>query len=407
MKRLITCAVLVLICHLGSAQDYSGTSKTHKIESKAFEAEREIRVFVPFSYTENNTQKYPTIYLFDGQFDAFFDMTSGTMDYLAQIGQLNEYIIIGIKTTYRPLEFTPMYTNEKTKEDWGETIIGKAQLLENHLEDEVFTFVEKNYRVQPFRLAIGHSLGGTFVLNSLLSKPDFFQAVIAISPNLSYDFEQLVTRFDAHLKSNESMKKFIYMSAGTVGNMENRFRSSAEKLDRVIKYHNPKELMYNYTVFDGENHSTTPIFTISKGFIEMSKIWTISEEKKESLINDETNPFVQDLKAFYTNLSQWANYEVLPSINEINTFGYDCLGRDKTDEALKVFDWALELYPEDANLYDSKAEALEKSGDMKQAKVYYKKALDVLEQTKSNYDSENYEYYKGVFTEHLNKPNKS
>lgn len=407
MNRLITCAILLLTCHLAFAQDFSGITKTHQIGSKVFEAEREIEVFVPFSYTENTTQKYPTIYLFDGQFDAFFDMTSGMMDYMAQIGQLNEYIIVGIKTTYRPLEFTPMYTNEKTKDDWGETEIGKAQLLENHLEDEVFPFVENNYRVQPFKLAIGHSLGGTFVLNCLLSKPDFFQAVIAISPNLSYDFEQIVTRFDVHLKTNPSMKKFIYMSAGTVGNMENRFRRSAEKLDHIINYHNPKELMYNFEIFEGENHSTTPLFTLSKGFIEMSKIWTISEEQKQSLLNDETEPFVQDLKSFYTNLSQWTNYEVLPSINEINSFGYDCLAIDKIDEALKVFDWALELYPEDANLYDSKGEALEKSGDKKQAVNYYKKALDVLEQTKSNYDSENYEFYKDMFVEHLNKLKKS
>ncbi|WP_299333203.1 alpha/beta hydrolase-fold protein [uncultured Psychroserpens sp.] len=407
MKRLSLFAIFIFSCLIANAQEYSGVSKTHKIDSKVFESEREIRVFVPFSYTENNTQKYPSIYLFDGQFDAFFDMTSGTMDYMSQMGELNEYIIIGIKTTYRSREFTPMYADERTKKDWGDTEIGQAQLLEDHLEKEVFPLVENNYRVEPFKLAIGHSLGGTFVLNALLSRPDFFQAVIAISPNLSYDYEQIVTRFDNYFKSNASMKKFIYMSAGTIGSMENRFRSSAEKLDRVIKYHNPKELMYYYTVMDGENHSTTPLFTISKGFQEMAKIWTISEDKKKTLIDDASQPFVKDLKLFYNNLSEWANYKVLPSINEINSFGYDCLALDKTDEALKVFNWAIELYPDDANIYDSKAEALAKSGDMKQAKVFYKKAIDVLEKTKSNYDSENYEYYKDMFNKNLNALDKS
>ncbi|OUS01497.1 hypothetical protein A9Q86_06880 [Flavobacteriales bacterium 33_180_T64] len=404
IMKHITISILMLFTFLsGISQNYSGISKTHKIGSKVFESDREIRVFVPFSYTENSTQKYPTIYLFDGQFDALFDMTSGTVDYMSQMGELNEYIIIGVKTTHRPKEFTPMYTDDRTKESWGDTEIGKTNLLEDHLRDEIFPLVEKNYRVHPFRLAIGHSLGGTFVLNVLLTKPDFFQGIIAISPNVSYDYDQLVLRFDDFLKVNDTLKKFIFVSAGTVGNMENRFRKSAEKLDHVIKYHNPKELVYRFKVYDGENHSTTPLLTISKGLLEIAKIWTLSEEKKEELLNDDTKPFADDLKAFYSNLSSWANYTVNPSINQINTYGYDCLNADKIKESLTVFDWAIELYPNDANLYDSKAEALEKNNDLKQAKMYYKKALEILENTKEDYDSENYEYYKGIFSDHLNK----
>lgn len=400
MKRTFS-IISILFSLILSAQQYSGISKSHKIASTVFDTEREIRVFVPFSYTESDTQKYPAIYLFDAQFDAFFDMTAGLMDYMAQIGELNEFIIVGIKTEHRPKEFTPKYVNEKTKTDWNDIEIGKSQLLENHLRDEVFPFVEQNYRVEPFKMAIGHSLGGTFVLNTVFSQPDFFQAIIAISPNLSYDYEQLVKAFDEYFKSNESLNKLIYMSAGTVGNMENKFRKSAQKLDHIIKYHNPKNLNYTFRIFEGENHSTTPIYTISNAFKEVAKIWTISEENKQKFLEDESKLFVEDLKNFYVELSVWASYEVRPGIDEVNGYGYFCLNAEKTEEALKVFDWALELYPNDANLYDSKAEALEKSNQLKEAKRYYKKALDVLEKTKNQYDPENYDYYKSMFSEHL------
>lgn len=400
MKRTFT-IISILFSLILSAQQYSGISKSHKIASTVFDTEREIRVFVPFSYTESDTQKYPAIYLFDAQFDAFFDMTAGLMDYMAQIGELNEFIIVGIKTEHRPKEFTPKYVNEKTKTDWNDIEIGKSQLLENHLRDEVFPFVEQNYRVEPFKMAIGHSLGGTFVLNTVFSQPDFFQAIIAISPNLSYDYEQLVKAFDEYFKSNESLNKLIYMSAGTVGNMENKFRKSAQKLDHIIKYHNPKNLNYTFRIFEGENHSTTPIYTISNAFKEVAKIWTISEENKQKFLENESKLFVEDLKNFYAELSVWANYEVRPGVDEVNGYGYFCLNAEKTEEALKVFDWALELYPNDANLYDSKAEALEKSNQLKEAKLYYKKALDVLEKTKNQYDPENYDYYKSMFSEHL------
>ncbi len=400
MKRTFS-IISILFSLILSAQQYSGISKSHKITSTVFDTEREIRVFVPFSYTESDTQKYPTIYLFDAQFDAFFDMTAGLMDYMVQIGELNEFIIVGIKTEHRPKEFTPKYVNEKTKTDWKDIEIGKSQLLENHLRDEVFPFVDQKYRVEPFKMAIGHSLGGTFVLNTVFSQPDFFQAIIAISPNLSYDYEQLVKAFDEYFTSNKSLNKLIYMSAGTVGNMENKFRKSAQKLDHIIKYHNPKNLNYTFRIFEGENHSTTPIYTISNAFKEVARIWTISEENKRKFLEDESKLFVEDLKNFYAELSVWANYEVSPGVDEVNGYGYFCLNAEKTEEALKVFDWALELYPNDANLYDSKAEALEKSNQLKEAKRYYKKALDVLEKTKSQYDPENYDYYKSMFSEHL------
>lgn len=407
MKINILIAFAFLTIYSGFAQQYSGTSKTHKFESKAFEAEREVHVYLPHSYSENKTQQYPVIYLFDGQFDPLFDMTTGTMDYMSQVGEFNQYIIVGIKTTQRAREFTPMYTDKKTQEGWGETKVGEAHVLEDHLQNEVFPLIEKTYRTQPFRLAIGHSLGGTFVLNSLLSKPEFFQAVIAISPNLMYDNEQINKRFDTYFKTHDAFKKFIYVSAGTVGSMENNFRKASEHLDAIIKYYNPENLKYHFTVFEGENHSTTPIHTINKGFTELAKIWTISEEKTEELLKDEAIPFVDDLKSFYSQLSEFAEFEVLPSVDQINTFGYDCLYYEKNEEALAVFNWAISLYPNNANLYDSKAEAYLKSGNNKEAKRYYQKALDVLENTKKDYDTESYDYYKSIFIKNRDALEKS
>ncbi len=400
LQSIIT-VLFILLSYIGFTQQYSGISKTHKITSKFFEEEREIRVFVPFSYTENTSEKYPAIYLFDGQFDALFDMTSGTMDFLAQMGELNEYIIIGIKTELRSREFTPMYTNDTTKTDWGDNEVGRADLLEDFLEQEVFPLVKENYRVQPFRLGIGHSLGGTFVLNALLSKPDMFQGVIAISPNLSYDYEQIVNRYDRYLKENDSFNKFIFISAGTVGNMENRFRESSEKLNAIMNYHQPKATDYHFKIYPNANHSTTPALTMSEALIELSKIWTISEAKKEQFLADENIDFVDHIKIFYSNLSKKVNFDATPSATQINSLGYDALNRNHPEAAIQIFDWAIELYPNDANLYDSMAEALEKSNNIDGAKTYYKKASEVLMRNKDQYDPESYDYYKNIFETHL------
>ena len=48
-------------------------------------------------------------------------------------------------------------------------------------------------------------------------------------------------------------------------------------------------------------------------------------------------------------------------------------------ESLKIINWAIELYPNGINLYDSKAEILEKLNQKKEAENVVKFALEKLE----------------------------
>ena len=401
MKYIIL-LLIVGITFSTNAQIYKGTLKEHKINSSAFGKERKIVVYTPPSYS-NTKQDYPVIYLFDGQFQALMDMTTGTVDYMSQMGIFLEHIIVGIATEDRPKEFTPKPINDKTIKDWGTTEIGKAQLLESHLINEVFPLVEKTYRTKPLRLAIGHSLAGTFVLNSVLKDSNMFKGVIAISPNVSFDYKQLVTTYDDFLKNKKQLNKFIYVTAGTVGNMENGFRKSMEQLDAIIKYHNPDGLNYTFNVYNEQNHSQTPASTLPRAFSEFYKIMSVPEEKIETLLKSKDKELVVGLKAHYENLSNWLGYSIRPSANEVNGFGYTCIYDDKFQEAIKAFDWGISLHPKDANLHDSKGEALEKLGKIKEAKASYKMALDTLKLNKANYSKEEYEYNLGVFKKNFDR----
>lgn len=385
-----------------NAQLYKGALHEHKINSKTFEKERKIVVYTPPSYKQTK-DIYPVIYLFDGQFQALVDMTSGTMDYMAQMGEFSEFIIVGIVTENRPKEFTPKALTDKTVKDWGETEVGKAHILEAHLQNEVFPLIEKEYRTNPLRLAIGHSLGGTFVLNAIVTNPDMFKGVIAISPNVSYDYRQLIKKYDDFLKNNKALNNFIYVTAGTVGNMENGFRKSMQKLDAVFNYYNPKGLNYTFEVYDGQNHSQTPASTLSKAFSKFHSIFNIPESKIENILKSENKDLVVELKSHYENLSKWIGYEKKPSANEINGFGYTCIYEKKYNDAIKIFEWGNKLYPKDANLYDSKGEALEKQGKNKEAKASYKTALSILNSNKSDYSKEDYNYYYEIFKKNFDR----
>lgn len=62
---------------------------------------------------------------------------------------------------------------------------------------------------------------------------------------------------------------------------------------------------------------------------------------------------------------------------ELNTYGYQLLGQDKTDKAIEIFLLNTQKNPKSANCWDSLGEAYAKKGDKKNAVASYKKSLSL------------------------------
>jgi len=65
----------------------------------------------------------------------------------------------------------------------------------------------------------------------------------------------------------------------------------------------------------------------------------------------------------------------------LNLFGYSLLGKNKFDEAIKIFRLNTRNFPESANVYDSLGEAYERLGDKDNAVANYKNAVKNAEKT--------------------------
>ena len=66
----------------------------------------------------------------------------------------------------------------------------------------------------------------------------------------------------------------------------------------------------------------------------------------------------------------------------MNQVGYQLLFGDKTEEAIAAFKVNVERYPGSANVYDSLAEAYERSGRLDLAAPLYEKASTLGQQNK-------------------------
>lgn len=75
---------------------------------------------------------------------------------------------------------------------------------------------------------------------------------------------------------------------------------------------------------------------------------------------------------------QWEDgVDIYIDERELNAIGYELLNQERLTDAVLVFRLNVDVYPESANVYDSYAEALMKSGDSEGAIRNYKKSLEL------------------------------
>ncbi len=397
MKYAIAFIFTCLISQV-QAQESKGQKYSHSIESVIFGDSRTIDIYLPPAYQTGPDHTFPVMYVFDAQFEPYFDMVAYTAAYLAAIGSTPEFIAVGVHTKDRPREFTTAPEDQRTIEGWGDIKIGEAHLLSIFLSEEVFPLVDSIYQTSPLRLGVGHSLGGTFVTNSMLQNEKLFLAVISISPNMMYDYRLLPARLDAALRNGNAPNAWHFMTAGGVGNMENNFRAASEYADSVYQVSPADNFKWTYRYYPDENHSTTPLRSISEGLIAFNDFWFMGEEKFLELLEDTTTSYLESLQNQFEQRSDWAGFPVSPGADEWNKLAYAAGYQERWSDALPVMEWALTLFPNDANLHDSRGEALENLGQLLEAEASYKRAFEVLEETKSQYDTETYEYYHETFS---------
>jgi tetratricopeptide (TPR) repeat protein len=88
----------------------------------------------------------------------------------------------------------------------------------------------------------------------------------------------------------------------------------------------------------------------------------------------------KSVEEHYQKLSQKFRYTIAVPEPLINQMGYQSLFAGRPDEAIAIFKTNVERYPWSANVYDSLAEAYERSGRLELAAPLYEKAQTLGQQ---------------------------
>lgn len=362
MKKMILIAALVMcsivVLKAGDHQYTIGEKVTFK--SEILNEERTILVYLPATYYLSDA-KYPVLYLLDGGFH--FHHASGIAQFLSTNGLIPEMIVVGITNVDRNRDFTPTNLSQRPSS-------GGAEKFSEFIANELFPFMERNYRIQAYNVLMGHSLGGTFATYALLNYPEMFTSYISISPYLMYDNNLMVRETKEKLRSKYTDGISYYM---TVGNESNYFEALGQ-FATYIEEKSPKGLDFEYVQMLDDDHGSGPHLSIYNGLLFIYDGWKLDAEAYQEGLTA--------MDQHYKNLSKKYGYDIITPEYTINRLGYNYLANEDFENAISVFEENVNRFPNSANVYDSLGEAFENNGQLDKAEANYAKSVEIAEKKK-------------------------
>lgn len=344
---------------------------TFTIKSGVLGEDRRILVRTPVGYDANKLS-YPVLYMTDG--DAHMTHTAGSIEFLARNGRMSEAIVVGIPNTDRTRDLSP--TRPKTTGATGAPDLPTAGGADNFLkfiETELIPEIGKRYRVTPYRILAGHSLGGLFAVHAMLTKPDLFQSYIAASPALNWDNQFAIKRAEDFFKNRKEFNATFFMTiANEPGDLEDAFH----QMKQLLTKNQPAGFEWEAVEMPDEDHGTV---VLRSHYFALRKIfngWQIPRDPNSGAFNGG----LKEADEHYAKLSKKFHYTLTVPEQVVNQIGYQHLFAEQIDQAIAVLKAQVERYPESANPYDSLGEAYERAGKLELAVPMYQKAAEIGKQ---------------------------
>jgi predicted alpha/beta superfamily hydrolase len=227
------------------------------IKSTCVNEEYQIGIWLPFSFA-NTKQTYPVLYVTDG--DYVFGLASGLIPTLIGTQEIPEILVVGIGYPHLSDfdEFNALRSRDLLPPGFEHAPANaRAPLFIAFLEEELFPFIEKEYRGSPQGRALyGFSVGGFFTLFSLFTRPDLFQRYIAASCTWPGAAEYLLTCEEQYANQSLHPPAKLYF---TVGGLEKDQLPGFKNLTRTLQERHYPNLKLDTQVIAGERHNAGTI----------------------------------------------------------------------------------------------------------------------------------------------------
>lgn len=321
---------------------------------------RELKIQLPRNYEENTEKYYPLILVLDGDF--LFEIVAGNVDYTSYWADMPEALVVGINQVQTRSE--DLFVSDAT---FFPTQDG-AKFYE-FLGAELMPYLEENYRLGTFKVAVGHGASANFINFYSFRKTPLFQAYIALSPSMSPYMDSNLTEQLADLKS----PLFYYMSTASEDFRDHRKDITAlnTKLEAIDSNH----LFYAFDNFDGLDHYGLVNASIPKALQHIFLVFQpISRtEYKKYILPLETSP-VAYLTEKYDRIETLFGIEKQILLNDFRAIASALDKKEQFEYFKDLAKLARESYPDSVlhNYYMGRF--YEATGNPKKAMKTYREA---------------------------------
>jgi predicted alpha/beta superfamily hydrolase len=210
---------------------------------------RDVAVWLPPGYDTEIRQRYPVLYMHDGQ--NVFDVKESSF---GMEWKVNETAVSLIKQNrITPVIIVGIYNTRNRNAEYSYTDSGYAYM--KFIVEELKPFIDKTYRTLPGRkntAVMGSSMGGLISLMLVWEYPDIFSKAACLSPafkTAGIDYLPYIEKYKGPKKDID-----IYIDNGGVG-LENELQPGIEETISLLEskgYKNNLDVFFDKTAEHNE-----------------------------------------------------------------------------------------------------------------------------------------------------------
>ncbi|MEL6803136.1 MAG: alpha/beta hydrolase-fold protein [Bacteroidota bacterium] len=363
--RLSLVLTLLGTAAMSLAQEPIQIGQSYTLTSAVLEEDRQLMVALPDSYEEQGERDYPVLYLLDAETN--FHHTSACVDFLARNRRIPEMIIVGLVNSEgnRTRDLTPSTEGPNPR-----PTAGGADNTYLFMEEELFPWVDDQFRTLDYKTLIGHSFGGLFVIHGLIHHDDLFDSYVAISPSLWWDNQAMVkTEAEEFLTGADYLSGHLYMTMADEGG---QMAGGGWKLAALLEENAGPNFLWDYQVMEEENHGTIPYRSTRQGLEFIFAQWNW-DAKRRALRADGVSAvanYEEEVELLYGFPAPWDRQDMM-------TAGQRPFDRGETVKALQIYQLVTEKFPDFAMAWQMLAECQAMNGEDTAAKTSLARALEL------------------------------
>jgi len=352
--------------------------RVDSIRSAILDEHRPFLVYTPPSYSDTTLVpgRYPVLYVLDGA--SHFHSVSALIQILGTgvngTFVVPEMIVVAIPNIggTRTRDLTPTASTRGFDGSEAEYLAssGGGPAFLDFIRNELIPHVEAEYRTMPYRVFVGHSLGGITTLNALYTMPETFDAYVAIDPSLWWDDRVRLKQARKFVESGRLQGKALYVTqANTITPGDTARNVPFEAItafDAILNTFDRSGIRYGYRYYPKDTHGSVPMIS------EYDALRFIFEDFEPPLLQVIADPSLLD--QHFQAVSKKLGVTFEPSDNLLRLLAQNAPQVDATKDVVFA-GMRVARFPEHPRPYEALGDLWAAKGDAQKARGYYAQAL--------------------------------